>query len=398
MNASVRTHKEDEPSARPPRLVIADATEADAEPLAAFFRAVWHADDSADSVRAWMRRSAVGNVAEPGRFPPTIVARADSRVIGYCSSLPLRIWDGHTERPAYWAKGLMVVPEHRNGPIGFHVLRALAQRLPLSAAVTVHPASKRLFGAAGYQDLGPVPNFVCPIAPGRILGEVDLTQLPLDGWPGWIRRAAELVQRSGAARAIGAPATLVMRAAFLRRPSPPGLLVTETDPPHEGALDRLWQRVRGGIAFGPVRDGRAILGRYAVAPPGRRYRFVTAMEAGELVGLCMVRPPGASPDPRLGGTRVAAIADLVFPPDRPDIGAATLRAGARLAAALGADAALLSASHAAVARIARTAGFFAVPGNIHFFLRAGATPAEAWSSSLGDWWLSRGDGESDAAF
>lgn len=60
----------------------------------------------------------------------------------------------------------MVLPEYRNGPIGFLAVKDLAARLPGSTILTVAPVARRLFSAMGYTDLGSVSNFVRVLRPG----------------------------------------------------------------------------------------------------------------------------------------------------------------------------------------------------------------------------------------
>jgi len=55
----------------------------------------------------------------------------------------------------------MVLPEYRNGPIGYRVLKELVGQLRRSVVLTVAPASVRLFEALGYANLGVVPNLYC---------------------------------------------------------------------------------------------------------------------------------------------------------------------------------------------------------------------------------------------
>ena len=112
-----------------PRLEIVEATDEHAAEVAEFIRAVWN-----PSATAARRCVAVGggalNTAEPGVPPPTWIALQAGRVLGYVTTIPVRFWDGERSWPAYWIKGLMVLPEYRNGPIGYAVMKAAIGRLP----------------------------------------------------------------------------------------------------------------------------------------------------------------------------------------------------------------------------------------------------------------------------
>ena len=186
------------------RVEVLRVSEAHATELAEFFRAVWDPAATAESVTAARAAAARDNLAEPGVAPPTFAVFIEGRIVGYVGSLAVRIQVRGVEQPAYWAKGLMVLPEHRNGPIGFTVLKALVGSLPRSLALTVAPASRRLFGALGYADLGAVPNGVRFLRPDRVLARLDLAALGLGGLPTWAAPLLGSLQRLGVA-AVGAP-------------------------------------------------------------------------------------------------------------------------------------------------------------------------------------------------
>src|SRR5439155_21678415 len=116
----------------------------------------WGLEVGAGGVLAGWPRAASENRAAPGEVPPVAIVLDGSRVLGYCGSIPHRLWDGVAERPAYWVKGLMVLPEYSRGPIGFLVVKQLATQLTRATALVVAPAARRLFSALGYTDLGAV--------------------------------------------------------------------------------------------------------------------------------------------------------------------------------------------------------------------------------------------------
>jgi hypothetical protein len=387
MSESVRTGS---------RLQIVPLSDEHAEPLAAFFREMWGADGSADEVLAAQRRAAAENPVDPGMHPPTMVALREGRVVGYCSSLPNRLWDGTREVGSYWAKGLMVVPELRNGPIGFLVLKALTAQFRIGTSVTVADGSKRLFGALGYRDYGAAPNFLLPLALGFIAAEVSLDQMGTGRMPPRLVRAVQLLQRVGVARLGGAVLGAVLRIPqFVQRRA--GLEVVAQERLDHTEMNALWARCRDEIRAAPVRDAAFLLGRYQEADGGARYRFVTVHDAGALVGLGIVRRIAETGDPRLGAIRVAALSDALFPPSRPDVAQALLAGVRRLALRSGAHAVLCTASHRALRTALRRAGYIPIGGNIHFFIRDPGAVA-TWPDDLADWWITRGDGFSDESF
>ena len=224
-----------------PKIQILDASAVAAEALAAFFREVWDQTATAERVSTARRQAAAANLAEPGVEVPTTVVLADDRVVGYCSSLPVQLWDGSVSHPGYWVKGLMVLPEYRNGPIGYSLLKELAGRLRRSVALTVAAASVRLFEAVGYANLGVVPNYLSILRPHRLASRAPVASLE-HRLPAVVVRAVRLAQRSGLAGVGGGAVGLGVRAATgIYTLSRIGLTVDYSDRlPSAGDLDSLW--------------------------------------------------------------------------------------------------------------------------------------------------------------
>jgi len=170
------------------------------------------------------------------------------------------------------------------------------------------------------------------------------------------------------------------------------------DAPSEAELDAVWRGARSALRASAVRDGRYLRSRFAATGGAEdgRYAFCTARGGMRLAGVAVVRRPSASSDPRLRNVRVATLSDIVFPPDRTDVGLALLGCAAQAARAVGADAILCSTSHPALARLLVRQAYVPLPGNVHVLLhdRTGTR----WPQDLGAWWLARGDGEADEVF
>jgi hypothetical protein len=377
------------------------ATDEHADAIAAFYRETWSPDATAESILAARRRAAAENVVAPGEAPPLALVLEGSRVIACCGSIPQRLWDGVAEHPAYYVKGLMVLAEYRGGPIGFLVAKTLAAHLPRAMVPVVAPAARRLFGALGYTDLGAVTNFVRALRPGSLAQRLDVAALGLR-LPGWLTAGVRLAQRARVAGVAGGAAGLALdlAAAVTRRGAARLSTDSTVEPPAREELDRVWRMAREAIVASPVRDGPYLRGRYGVtgtAPDGNRYAFVTARDGTQLVGVAVLLQPRAIGDPRLRGVRVATISDIVFSPQRADVGLALLGAVERAARSAGADAILATTSHGALARLLRRQAYVALPGNVHFFLHD-ATGTARWPRDLASWWLARGDGEADEVF
>ena len=380
------------------RIVASLASEEHAESVAAFYREVWDPSATTETVIASMRASAAANVAAPGEPLPTALVLQGSRVIGYCSSIAQRLWDGKTERPAYWVKGLMVLPEFRNGPIGFLAVKELTRHLPCATILTVAPGAKRLFGALGYTDLGAITNWVKPLRPGVMANRLDLNALGLGNLPNWVGSGVRIARKTGIASVGASVAGVVMDAAAAATRMRSRRFATALETPDQRELDALWASARTGIEASPVRDATYLINRFgASAPEGEFYTFVTARQRGRLAAIAVVRKPKETSDPRLGGIRVATVSDALFHPTETNAGLATLGAIARIARAEKADALVCMSSHPLLTGLLRRQGYLRLRGNVHFFLRD-VTGAGAWPPDRASWWLGRGDGESDATF
>lgn|GEM_PF-1360327 len=389
-----------------PRIVTALATEEHASAVAAFYREVWNPAATTESVVAATRRSAARNVAAPGEPTPTALVLAGNRVVGYCGSIPQRLWDGVRERPAYWVKGLMVLPEYRNGPIGYLVVKELSRHLECSTILTVAPAARRLFSALGYTDLGAVPNWTRPLRPSVMVEQLDFDALGLNRLPNWVSAGVSVGRRTGIAGLTAKLAGLGLDVATgLARLPTAHLDTTGLGAPSRVELDELWITARENLKASPLRDGTYMDSRFgnggeqgeAEENAGNPYTFVTTRDRGRLVGVAVVRRPRATSDARLKGIRVATVSELVFPIDRPDAGLATLGAIERMARAAGADALTCMSSHPILCGLLRRQGYLRLTGNVHFFLRD-VSGSDRLRTDLGAWWLARGDGESDTSF
>jgi hypothetical protein len=368
------------------------------EAIAAFNREVWDRTATRESVLAARRKSAAENVAHPGVPTPAAIVIKGDRVIGFCGTLAQRLWDGKTPWPAYWVKGLMVLPEFRGGPVGLMVMRELASHLDLSTIVTVAPAARRLFAAVGYADIGAIPNWVRPLRVGRMLSRLDLNALGTDVLPSPASAAVRFAQRTGVAAAVGGVVGVAVRvlAATTRAGASLQVSVARAEPASD-EIDALWSRSRRDLAASPVRDQLYLLGRFSGEAQSNVYMFVEARKAGRLVGLAVVRRPKESSDPRLSGLRVATLSDIVYPIDQPATGAALLGGVEHAALDAGGDAILSTTAHPALIALLRRQAYFPASANIHFFVRDRHSIG-SWPKSLASWWLTRGDGESDEVF
>lgn len=370
-----------------------------AELLAQFYREAWDSPSTTDEVRAARLREATENPGAFGKEAPTFLFLNDGIPHGHLSTIPARLWQGAREVPAHFMKGLWVLPAYRNGPIGFYLVREAAKHVDHAIALAVNPAATRLFEAAKFTDLGLMSNHVGMLRPARILEQLDASRLDLAGLNGArLERLLAVLRRTGVARLGGAAAGAGLRA-FRRTAAPrTGLRYEACDalpPDHE--LGQLWLRMRTGVVSSQVRDAGYIHYRYGAR--GEDYRFVCVYRAGpgarELVGFSAVRRPRGQSDPRLNGLRVATLSEVVAAPaDQPALHS-VVAASEATALEMNADVLLCGATHRALRSILARRLYVGLPGNIHVLVRNSARDT---SPPLSQWWLTRGDGESDETF
>lgn len=364
--------------------------------LAEFFRATWNDQATAETVRNARRTMAAENPVFPGEEPPAFLLLKEGKILGYVGTIPIRIWSGAEEHPAHWIKGFWVLPEYRNGPIGFLVLREALRNLSCSLALTVLPVVIGLSVSLGFADLGALPNRVRVVRPGRLLRRVRLEDIGFARLPRWLFRAATLSQSIGLASAAGICASAIARLLVTVRGNYPRSLDVTAEMPNSADIDALWQRARATISASLVRDARYLSWRY-LRLKADTYRFVSVRKGRDLLALAVVRRPRADGDPRLGGTKVATVSEWIFPLDEPQAGLAALAGAERIARELEADALLCTASHSDALSLLRRRAYLPAPPNVHLLSRDRAKSC-GLSAVLGDWWITRGDANADEVF
>lgn len=365
------------------------------EAVARFFRIVgWDPNASATTVQRGRESSIQSNPFFPGTETPTVLFLSDGDVLGYVTSIPILIWEDGNERRAEWIKGVMVHPEHRNGPIGFLLIKELMKRLNSPLSLVVGKPARRLFAALGMTEIGTIPNYIRLLNPGTVCKKLDLQAVGVS-LPSWLGSGVRFAQRTGLATVVGALAghalafkTLVRSSGnwALRAESPDGL-------PEESELDEVWRLTRSELKLAPVRNGRYLRWRYG---DGAAYKAITVREDGALIGFGVVRRARPDGDPRLRGVRTASLSDMLFPPCRPDVAAALLRTADIVARSLEADVLLCSASHEAVQAALSRRGYLRAPANLHLLSRTRAD--EGVAPTLPQWWVMRGDSNADEVF
>lgn len=385
----------------------------DGPALSAFYRAVWSSGSPAGETASPEPSSQQDTAApDPGTDtavsslpcpftatpPPVVGVYAGADLIGHLGSIPTQFWDGErgTGTGAHWLKGLMVLEQYRNGPIGYQLVKEMMKQVAVTAVMTVAPAARRLFQAVGFKDLGSVPNYVSVIRPTRVLRSIDVERLGLTSLPRALRTMLGLARLPPVAWIGGGLAAaglgLIDGANHL---TCLGLSTrTSAKPPAAAETDTVWERLRTQLSLAPSRCGAYMEWRYAGGRPGR-YEFIEVRRGAQLAGLVVVRRPERVDDPRLAGLRVGLVVDLVVDPTDTAAVTAAFLAARKWGKKASCDAVLLTLSHLGVGRLVKRLGFVRIPGNVHFMLRAPAGAPITAPKDTGRSWLTRGDAWGD---
>jgi hypothetical protein len=370
--------------------------ETDADAIAEFMRSAgWNANATPDGVREWLRRSAAQNPFEAGAAPPVVGVFIGPLLVACLTSIPTRFWNGKILAPAHWLKGFWVLEQHRDGLIGYMLLKEMLKHVELAASMPAALVPRRLSVALGMVDLGAVRNYIAPLRVARILRKLDPRLLELNGVPRSASIALKIAKIPPIAFAVQALTSLGLAAARL-----PTILAVRTltaqpteQLPSEKDLDSLWDRARGAGSCCPSRSGAYLRWRYQ-GGPNDRYSFVSCWRQAELVGLAILQHPERLDDPRLAGLLIGSVVDLVLDPRCPGALPSLLGAARHWAKSLHYDALLLTVSHLALRGPILRGGYIPMTGNIHLMLRDPGGK-HGLSPNLDAWMVTRGDAWSD---
>jgi len=392
------TNLSDASPAKPADAFVCRAMPEYDESLAAFFRLVWGATGTGADVAAARAATAAANPSEPGCNVPEFIFVLNHEVIGYLGAVPVSFWNGRVEIPTYWLKGFMVHPDHRNGPVGFNLLKEALNVIGPSGALVAAPAARRLFTALGFVECGAIPNYVSILRPSRVMSHVDISALG-GRLPQFATQAFGLAQKLGAMRAIGGLFGVGQQIWKTGRALGFNsyLLDISGALPGHAEVDDLWQSVRKEVKAAAVRDARFLSWRFSPAP-GELYEAASVRDkTGRLVAIVVVRRPSAEGDERLHGIKLAVLADILFAPGHSGAGLMALKCAEGIAIRMGADALLCSATANAVKQLLSRRAYFQITPNV-FFLVRDPRGSCGLPTAISDWWVTRGDGRADDAF
>lgn len=372
------------------QLEIAPAAGINPQALQTFFQSVWGGTGT-DTDDTHTDRKDSGGLA-PLSPLPAVAAVQNEKVIGYCGSLPFPLVNDGKTVPAYCAKGLMVLPEFRRGPIGFHLAKELCKSLPRCAAIAVARPAIRVFVASGLRDFGAIPNQVIPLRLANLASAIDPAAIGLRS-PG-LRHIIVLAQNIGVARWGGKLAGAIWHLTRAFREAG-DCDVREWTKPTAMTLDQINTALTSRVAAGTSKSSDMVLSRYPT-DGSSPYTFVLAERRGHAVGWAVIRQPRAHSDARLRGLRVATLSDIAAAPDDAGALASLIKGAEKQAAQMGADALIAACSHHSAQRVLKRRWWINFGSTLHLLCKV--PDGEVWPSSLNDWWLNRGDGRADEVF
>lgn len=384
------------------------ATNAHLPALAEFFRRVWDSNASAKRVEdAWEGEGKV-NFVEPGQPPPVFVFLKDGAVIGYLSTIPARFSIEGDRKDGYWLKGLWVLPEHRGGPVGFHLVRAATSELDPLAALAVAEPARRLFQAVGFEDVCGPPNYFWPLRPRHLFQQLDPDRV-LRAGASFERRAWRWIRRVRLAGLAGSALTALLRLSRSTGQRSSWSLVERWEQLDRAQVDSLWRTVEGQRYCGLVRDAHYLRWRYA-RRHSEGYRLVAvseprAGEEGAILAVAVAKLPTLVSQGRFEGVRVGWLSELIFSPEREKSRCAAHTAIERVERILtdsGGDVLLHSFSGPGYDRLFRERRHLRRSATMHLLVKGldvdggGEPKAANQERNLSpSWFVARGDGDSD---
>ena len=324
--------------------------------------------------------------------PPRVLFLKEQEVIGHVATAPVRLAVGGQLHDASWAVGLIVLPEHRNGPVAPLVVKKLNEAVGIGLTLHVEEAALRVFKGVGWRHLGVVPQYV------RVLNARAFVRTFarrggqfLTGRRGWLWAVVGRV--SGPVAALVAAAFAVHASAgALGRRRLPGVTVA-AEQTFDASYSELAERVKNKVGVWVFRDERYLAARY-----GRRmsaYRLLACRRQGRLLGYALVKIRQFSNDARMGDTRMGTLVDCVADPDESAVLDTLLASVVALGRRERLDVLFCTASLRVLGERLRRHGFVAMAGTLNaaYHDRTGAL---AGDPPLDTWHLMRGDSDADA--
>jgi hypothetical protein len=322
--------------------------------------------------------------------PPRVLFLKGPEVIGHVATNPVRLAVAGQLRDASWAVGLVVVPEHRNGPVAPLLVKKLNEVVDIGLTLHVEEAALRVFKGVGWRHLGVIPQYIRVLNARAFVrtfaqrGGAFLTGRSARLWAALSRVAGPVGVLVGAGFAAHAVAGALRR----HRGAP----VTE-ERAFDPSYTELAERVKAKLGVWVFRDERYLAARY-----GRRmgaYRLLACRRGGRLLGYAIVKIKQFADDPRMGDIRMGTLVDCVFDPDESAVLDGLLRSAVAVCRRERVDVVFCTASLRVLGQRLRRHGFVAMPGTLNAAFHD-RTAALADDPPLESWHLMRGDSDADA--
>lgn len=346
--------------------------------------------------RVWPRRDdgdETGRSRDAAAPAPRVLFLKGGEVIGHVATVPVRLAVAGRLLDASWAVGLMVVPEHRSGPVAPLMLKKLNESIDIGLTLHVDDTALRVFKGVRWQHLGVVPQYV------RILDALacvrTLTPRAQQFLPRpWSRLGAVLPRVSRpVAVLISAAITGLSAVGALRRRGAAAVTVAE-ERTFDAGYTELAERVRDKFTVWVFRDEQYLTSRYGSRMAS--YRLLACRRQGRLLGYCIIKLRQFDSDPRLGNLRMGTIVDCLFDPDEPEVLDALVRSAIALCRRAGSDVVFCSASFGAIGRRLRRHGFLRIAGTLNAAFHDRSHMIDT-TIPLAAWHLMRGDSDADAS-
>jgi hypothetical protein len=325
-------------------------------------------------------------------IPPRVLFLKGAEVIGHVATLPVRLAVAGQVLNASWAVGLMVLPEHRNGPVAPLMMRKLNQTVEIGLTLHVEEAALRVFKGVGWRHLGVVPQYVRVLNARAFVATFGghAEQFLSGRSARWWGTLARFSAPAAALVSLGFAALALLGA--VRRRSLSGATVAE-EHRFDASYTRLAEHVKDKLGVWVFRDAPYLTTRY-----GRRmgtYRLLACRRGARLLGYCIVKLRQFANDPRMGDVCMGTVVDCVFDPGRPEVLDLLLSAAVALCRREGADVVFCTASLREIGRGLRRHAFVPTPGTLNAAFHD-CTGAIGGNVGLESWHLMRGDSDADA--
>jgi hypothetical protein len=334
------------------------------------------------------------------RDPPTFVFLKGDDIVGHVTTIPVQLTSFAKTVAAHWIVGFMVLPEHRNGLVGPLLIKEVNRSLECALSLHVERPVLRILTGLKWVHKGILPQYL------RILNARGVGRnLQLSGVKALAPHTGETVAAvpfgflESFIRILGGWGLAVGQAIWVgltivSRPKAVPVEIRE-EQGFDDSYNRLWQAVSGRFGACLARDQKYLQRRFG-GHPGR-YRVLGCRQENRLLGYCILKTKQFSNDPRMGNLKVGTIVDCLFDPSAPAAFQALLDCVLKMCVRENVHAVLCTASHAAVRRLLRGNGFFAIPGNLNFAYH-NRTNVPLQDIPLESWHLMRGDSDADQNF